>query len=424
MRRCLAAAALILLGWSGLVSAADFNGDGRDDVGVFRPASGLWAVRGVTRAYFGGVGDIPVPGDYNLSGSDDIAIYRPSSGLWAVRGVTRAYFGAGSDLPFGAGGGRWLPVGGALCYNGGRIGLGTANPDPADLFTADGGRVYFVNSNYHGLEIANSTWSALYIHNTPYNGIDIDNCDVNYIRAGISDVSASFTVQSTGNVGIGIEPAPGVKLMVFGGNLNGGYFSSGANNGRGVTGLCSSGPGAIGVYGESSSGWAGYFEGDVHINGTLSKAAGSFKFDHPLDPENRYLSHSFVESPDMMNVYNGNAVLDENGEATVELPDYFEALNRDFRYQLTCLGGFAPVYVAEEISGNRFRIAGGSAGLRVSWQVTGVRDDPYARKNPIVVEVEKPEAERGTYLHPEAYGRPDKQSLVYARTGAEVTAAE
>ena len=99
--------------------------------------------------------------------------------------------------------------------------------------------------------------------------------------------------------------------------------------------------------------------GDVSIAGNLSKGSGSFKIDHPLDPENKYLSHSFVESPDMMNIYNGNVVLDDEGAAWVELPEWFEALNKEFRYQLTCIGGFAQVYIAEEIVDGRFKIAGG-----------------------------------------------------------------
>ena len=137
-----------------------------------------------------------------------------------------------------------------------------------------------------------------------------------------------------------------------------------------------------------------------HVFGTLSKGAGSFKIDHPLDPENKYLYHSFVESPDMMNIYNGNVTIDEHGEAVVELPDWFEALNQDFRYQLTCLHGFAPVYIDEEISANHFKIAGGKAGMRVSWQVTGIRHDAYANVHRIQVEEIKPAGERGTYLHP------------------------
>ena len=144
--------------------------------------------------------------------------------------------------------------------------------------------------------------------------------------------------------------------------------------------------------------------GDISIAGNMSKGSGSFKIDHPLDPTNKYLSHSFVESPDMMNVYNGNVELDENGEAWVELPEWFEALNRDFRYQLTCIGGFAQVYISERIQDNRFKIAGGVAGLEVSWLVTGVRKDPYAEHHRIQVEEDKQAHERGSYLHPEAYG--------------------
>jgi hypothetical protein len=151
---------------------------------------------------------------------------------------------------------------------------------------------------------------------------------------------------------------------------------------------------------DNDSGYAGYFRGRVHVTGQLDKPGGGFKIDHPVDPENRYLYHSFVESPDMMNVYNGNVVLDHHGEAWVELPEWFEALNREFRYQLTPIGGFAPVYVAEKISDNRFLIAGGSPDLEISWQVTGVRQDPWAEVHRIPVEEDKPDLELGTYLHP------------------------
>jgi hypothetical protein len=135
--------------------------------------------------------------------------------------------------------------------------------------------------------------------------------------------------------------------------------------------------------------------GNLHVTGTLSKGAGTFRIDHPLDPENKYLSHSFVESPDMKNVYDGVVTLDADGTAVVRLPEWFEALNQDFRYQLTCLHAFAPVYVAKEIAANQFTIAGGTAGVKVSWQVTGIRHDAFAIAHPIQVEEEKPLAERG-----------------------------
>ncbi len=141
------------------------------------------------------------------------------------------------------------------------------------------------------------------------------------------------------------------------------------------------------------------------MTGTLTKGGGAFKIDHPLDPENKYLLHSFVESPDMKNVYDGVAVLDASGEATVDLPNWFEALNSDFRYQLTAIGAPGPnLYIAQEIAGNRFKIAGGAPGKKISWQVTGIRQDAFAQANRIPVEQDKPAAERGLFLHPLARG--------------------
>ncbi len=149
--------------------------------------------------------------------------------------------------------------------------------------------------------------------------------------------------------------------------------------------------------------FAGYFVGDVQIAGNLSKSSGSFKIDHPQDPENKYLVHSFVESPDMMNVYNGNIITNNNGEAVVELPAYFEALNKEFRYQLTPIGELAQVAVIQKIKNNQFKVKSSVPNLEVSWQVTGIRKDPYAEAHRLVPEVPKTENERGHYLHPELY---------------------
>ncbi|MBU0765807.1 MAG: hypothetical protein KJ607_13340, partial [Bacteroidetes bacterium] len=117
-----------------------------------------------------------------------------------------------------------------------------------------------------------------------------------------------------------------------------------------------------------------------------------------------------VESPDMKNIYDGVVVLDSEGKAVVGLPDWFEALNIEFRYQLTAIGGAAPnLHISQEISDGMFEIAGGQAGMKVSWQVTGIRNDPYAQHHPIPVELDKPAEEQGLYLHPDVYGQtPDK----------------
>ena len=147
-----------------------------------------------------------------------------------------------------------------------------------------------------------------------------------------------------------------------------------------------------------------YLEGNVHVTGNLSKGGGSFKIDHPLDPANKYLYHSFVESPDMMNIYNGNIVTDKRGLAMVTLPDYFGALNRDFRYQLTVIGQFAQAIVLKKLNSNRFTIKTSKPGVEVSWQVTGIRQDAYANAHRIPVEENKPPQEQGHYLHPELFG--------------------
>jgi len=180
--------------------------------------------------------------------------------------------------------------------------------------------------------------------------------------------------------------------------------------------------GGVGIYaigglgtGGAIDGLAGFFFGNVQVSGTLSKGAGAFKIDHPLDPENKYLSHSFVESPDMMNIYNGNVTTDANGDAVVTLPDYFDALNEDFRYQLTVIGTFAQAIVAEEVTANRFAIKTSAPNVRVSWQVTGIRHDSFANRNRIQVEEDKADAERGYYLHPDAFGQPEEKSINLAR---------
>lgn len=195
--------------------------------------------------------------------------------------------------------------------------------------------------------------------------------------------------------------------------------------GEGVTGVIGSGT-TIGVsgystdgwaiYGYSSAGYAGYFNGNVEVLGDLAvSGTKAFKIDHPLDPANEYLYHYCMESSEVLNEYSGNVVLDEKGEAWVEMPAWFDAVNTDFRYQLTPIGGAAPnLYIASEIQEGRFQIAGGPAGLKVSWQVTALRNDPYLQENPAPVEQAKPKDEAGTYLTPELYGQPAESGLGYS----------
>jgi hypothetical protein len=210
-------------------------------------------------------------------------------------------------------------------------------------------------------------------------------------------------------------------------NANGNYGYSGSanygvrgdsatNNGRGLVGICNSGSGAMGVWAQSTTGEAGHFSGDVYVSGDLDVAGSkNFKIDHPLDPENMYLRHSCVESSEMMNVYSGTVVLDARGEAQVQLPDWFEAVNGDFRYNLTPIGAPGPnLFIAQEIANGCFRIAGGVPGTKASWIVIAARQDPYALAHPFQVEEEKSDIERGSYLHPELYGQPETMGIEWA----------
>lgn len=206
-----------------------------------------------------------------------------------------------------------------------------------------------------------------------------------------------------GSAPIGSNANGGSGASAIGGSGRGtgtggvGLFASGGNNG---------GPGAAD---------AALLGGNVTVTGNLSKGGGAFKIDHPLDPRNKYLYHSFVESPDMKNIYDGVVQLSADGTATVVLPEWFEALNRDFRYQLTSIGAPGPgLHISREVSGNTFEIAGGTPGAKVSWLVTGIRKDAFAESARIPVEQDKPEAERGRYLHPEAFGVAREEGAVFA----------
>jgi hypothetical protein len=133
-----------------------------------------------------------------------------------------------------------------------------------------------------------------------------------------------------------------------------------------------------------------YMDADVDITGSISKGAGTFVIDHPLDPANKLLYHSFVESPDVKNIYDGIATLDANGRTVVKLPEYFEALNEDYRFLITPLEVPMPdLFIESGVINNEFIVAGGAPNGEVAWQVTGNRQDPYIKANPILVEVKK-----------------------------------
>jgi hypothetical protein len=189
------------------------------------------------------------------------------------------------------------------------------------------------------------------------------------------------------------------------------------------TGVLASSKTGIALVASTGGGVCASFTGDVHILGSLQAALKPFRIDHPLDPANKYLLHASVESTERKNLYDGISELDENGTALIVLPDWFEALNEDFRYQLTPIGGPAPdLHVANEVANGQFRIAGGRPGMRICWQVTGVRRDALARYEPMQVEQEKPIQDRGYYQNPEAHGMTREMGIANLREAQRMSA--
>ncbi len=218
----------------------------------------------------------------------------------------------------------------------------------------------------------------------------------------------------------------GAGVMAEGGNGSG----TGNSGGNGVTaeggvgdGAGKSGGNGIEAYpgpghNGATAGFAGLFGGAVEVQGNFNVTGGgtkNFKIDHPLDPENKYLYHAAIESSEVLNIYSGNITTDENGEALVTLPEWFESINRDFRYQLTVVGQFAQAIVAGKIRDHRFQIKTNAANVEVSWQITGIRSDAAILKHPFKVEEDKPKVERGSYLTPDAYEQPEERGIEWAR---------
>lgn len=302
-----------------------------------------------------------------------------------------------AQKPFGV----WGDSGSAGPFGGGGNGvLGTARYSSgcAGFTSADGNRAAGVFGAGPTVGVAGGVNGS----NTAPNG-----------RAG---------VYGTGSNGQGLG-----AFGVFGESDTGDGVLGQSTSGSGVGGFSSTGAGVIGVSSRDvgllgvSNGTgvialggadAGTFFGNVTVTGNLSKSGGGFTIDHPADPANRYLRHSFVESAEMKNLYDGIAVCDSNGEADILLPDWFDSLNTEVRYQLTPIGAPAPsLHISEELEANRFKVAGGNPGLKVSWQISGVRRDAWATANPVRTEEDKADADRGRYLHPEAHGQPSENSV-------------
>jgi hypothetical protein len=284
-----------------------------------------------------------------------------------------------------------------------------------------------IGTCWRGTGVDGNSSSSYGVRGNSTSGTGVSGlCLSGFSGTGVDGICSDGTgVSGSSGTGTGVLGSSTSGTGVLGSSTSGVGVSGSSGSAPGVQGSSTSGYGVLGISGYGTgvyglrtdpAGVAGFFDGGVTVaNGDLTVVNGNkpFKIDHPLDPQNKYLSHNAVESSERKNVYDGVALLDEDGEASVELPEWFEALNGDFRYQLTAVGGSAPgLHVAEELSENRFKIAGGEDGMKVCWQVTGTRKDRWAAANPFEVEQEKPEEERGRYLEPSLYDAPEEQRVM------------
>jgi hypothetical protein len=355
----------------------------------------------------GAAGDSLKVGQSNYAGTNTTRLNTTSSGgaFWMTQ------YGYGSGVRGDSVNGHGMV---ATTQHGDRFGLDATNAGAAGsgaAINADGG------SGHHGViahglnavfGVTTTTgYAALYGESQGTTGATYGI--YGYV-SGDTTGSAAYGEAQGGATGVTGTSQTGIGV----------YGGSSGSAGQGIYGACfadSSGAYAVYAYAAQAAAYAGYFVGNLHTTGTLSKAGGTFRIDHPLDPANKVLQHSFVESPEMKNLYDGIATAGPDGSATVELPTWFMALNRDFRYTLTPIGAFAPLFVQSELTDGRFTIGGAQPGQRVSWLVTGIRHDAWATAHPIEVEAAKHGDDRGRYLHPIEHGQPATRGLDWSRTG-------
>ncbi len=355
------------------------------------------------------------------------------SGADGTNGSTGPTGTTGATGPTGSGGSGGNTLNQA--YNQGGPGAGrtiTANSGEVEITSATlDGVALRVSQSMSGVAILANNTNTSSAYSTMQASTTSSNTSVGAVVGNTTGAAYALTGQ--------VQSTATASTAVYGSNLR-------TNGGLGVEGIGFNGTAGqtnysqgFGIYGENfdaiapianavgvaGKGYYGVLGEDRYLGGQSgaygvfsngnSGASGlkSFMIDHPMDPSNKFLKHFSIESNEVINMYRGNATFDSNGEVIVEMPHYFDAINRNFSYQLTCVGGYAPIYVKEKLDDGKFIIAGGFEGLEVSWVVHAERNDPYIQQYPYhkEVEVEKTERSRGKYLIPALYGKDDSYKM-------------
>ena len=350
----------------------------------------------------------------------------------------------GQNLTITGGNTVVIPGGGNTldqAYDQGGAGLGR-------VITVDAGEVELSNATPNGIGLRATTTNTgvgiLATSSNSANGFSPIQASTNASSTLTSAIVGSTTGAASAVSGQ-VQSTATAAQGVYGNNLrtNGGYGTYGIGHsgtvgetnyqlGFGLYGrnydaigplgnaVGTYGMGYIGVWGDQSDplGYSVYANGDFGAAGTKA-----FAIDHPLDPANKYLKHYSIESNEVLNMYRGTTAFDANGEAVVTMPNYFDAVNANFSYQLTPIGGFAPLYIKEKLNNGVFVIAGGMPGMEVSWSVYAERNDPYLQQHPESkqVEVVKEDWNKGKYLQPDLYNEPASKKIVKQLETGEAT---
>lgn len=335
------------------------------------------------------------------------------------------YFWNGSSwAQIGAGSGSCITLDDA--YNCGGAGSGriiNANSGPLEVnaATASTNAIKAVHSN-SGVSINASSTLASNSYSTIQSTTSSTNTLVSAILGnssaaglGVSGQIASTGTAQAGVYGNNLRTNGGHGVWGFGyngvageSNYDNGYGVFGWNHGTVDPGAGVAGLGITGIAGQSTNlslsyGIFSYDDGGItgvlDVGGDFSAGgAKSFKIQHPLKPE-MFLKHFCLESPEILNVYRGNVILDANGEAVINLPEYFSSININFSYNLTPIGTSAPeLHVKDEVKGNSFSIAGGKPGSKVSWTLFAERNDKYMQEHPDSKKIEVTKTERDIKL--------------------------